>query len=122
MQTEAQRFPLSTTELYFTVREDKHSKTFPRELLEFAFVEVLKRQMGIRPGESFLVGEDLQRCLSTSSSLRCSERKGEKLKNLEKIPICLLISIQKEKNQRHKPKLNSPREIQIKDFYAKFLD
>lgn len=77
--------------------------------------------MGNRPGESFLVG-DLQRCLSTSSSLRFGERKEEKLKSLQKSPICLLIPIQREMDQRHKPKLNSPREIQVKAFYNTFLD
>lgn len=42
MQIKAQELSLNRARHHFTVGEDRLSKRFPRELLEFAFVEVLK--------------------------------------------------------------------------------
>lgn len=42
MQIKAQKLSLNTARHHFTVRKDRLPKRFPRELLEFAFVEVLR--------------------------------------------------------------------------------
>lgn len=42
IQMKAQKSPLNTAKHHFAVREDKHLKKVPRELLQFAFVEILK--------------------------------------------------------------------------------